>query len=101
MFNLGILFTLAHGIQEPLRSAVLEQIDRVIDYFGRESYLKNTVSIKTADGSRTDVKDFDLEKALADADANESIWLEVPVDGGYKLICIDHIIAITVKSDDH
>ena len=31
MFNLGILFALAQGVREPLRSALLDQISRVLE----------------------------------------------------------------------
>ena len=98
MFNLGILFTLSHGISEPLKSAIFEQLFRVIDSLedGRE-IMGNTVSIKTIDGARTDVKDFDIDKALNDTDSDNNMWLQVPVENGFKLINIEQIVSITVR----
>lgn len=103
MFNLGILFILAQGVRDPLKSAMLDHIFRVIHNIeeGRNA-MKNTVSIKTTDGARTDVKDFDIDKAFEEVDKYNGLWLEIPLDnGGFKLISIDQIVAITVKNNDN
>lgn len=100
MFNLGVLYVLAQCVSDPLRSALLEQIFRIQESFNDKGGNGMHVSIKTDDGARIDAKNFDLYAALEEADANETMWLKVPVEGGTKLINFDHIVSVTVKDDN-